>query len=355
MACRLLLGVAVAVVAADAFAPSAGLSTCRPARLRAVDGAKPRRAAWRAPTSVTMLFDPLISGVSTVASALFFFAYETRPSGDLMVEEHVDVVTKPSSIPGAGLGLFAARDLEAGAVLGTYPGRVWEAAAWLRYKGLTPADMLLGADERASLLQARQRTAEAYTWKLGKALEVDDGEDTQTAPGATCATQTYTASMVIDPTSASGDLYDTVPWIFNTFATLPTLLCRINEPGRGGDVNVVAEEGERSVSFVLERHVKAGEELLMDYGPYYDRTNYGVQKKEGQGASTSGPGTWSYAQLLEAVESGRVRHVTFSADGSRAKAEDVQGVEHTINNMTSDASILDTLTMRKVDVRVLPE
>jgi hypothetical protein len=47
--------------------------------------------------------------------------------------------------------------------------------------------------------------------------------------------------------------------------------------------------------------------------------------------------------------------VTFSADGSRAKAEDVQGVEHTINNMTSDAVILDTLTLRKVDVRVLPE
>ena len=47
--------------------------------------------------------------------------------------------------------------------------------------------------------------------------------------------------------------------------------------------------------------------------------------------------------------------MTFSADGSRAKAEDVQGVEYTITNMNSDAGILDTLALRKVHVRVLPE
>ena len=78
-----------------------------------------------------MSFDPLISGVSTVASAIFFFAYETRPSGDLAVDED-DVVARKSTIANAGLGLFAARDLEAGTVLGTYPGRLWRADAWVR-------------------------------------------------------------------------------------------------------------------------------------------------------------------------------------------------------------------------------
>ena len=67
---------------------------------------------------MAMAFDPLLSGVSTVTSAIFFFAYETRPSGDLAVAEEADVVAKTSTIPNAGLGLFAARDLEAGTVLG---------------------------------------------------------------------------------------------------------------------------------------------------------------------------------------------------------------------------------------------
>ena len=187
---------------------------------------------------VAMAFDPLLSGVSTVASALFFFAYETRPSGVLAVDEEADVVAKTSTIPNAGLGLFAARDLEAGTVLGTYPGRVWRADAWLRYKGLEPSDFLLDSAQKEKVQRERQRKAEAYTWKLGKEIDSeDDGDD----PGAPPATQTYTATVVIDPTSATGELSDAVPWVLDTFATLPTLLCRINEPGQGGDVNVVAE------------------------------------------------------------------------------------------------------------------
>jgi hypothetical protein len=322
--------VAAAVATADAFAPVggrpmpllplAGVATATP--IHSVGCAPPRRAAWRAPASVRMAFDPLISGASTVASALFFFALETRPSGEFTVDDD-SVVAKPSSIPGAGLGLYAARDLEAGAVLGTYPGRVWGAEAWLRYKGLTPAELLLDAEERAKIQQERQKKAEAYTWKLAKELESDEGTDAP--PGATPATQTYTASFVIDPTTATGDLQESVPWIFNTFATMPTLLCRINEPGRGGDVNVVAEEGERSVAFVVERDVKAGEELFLDYGPYYDRSNYGGEQKvrdavravldsalnqarqgQGQGAKSV---SWSYSEFVAAVEAGEMRQV----------------------------------------------
>jgi len=234
-----------------------------------------------------MVFDPILAGASTVASTLFFFAAETRPSGLLSVEIDVDVYTKQSTIPGAGLGLFAARDLQAGTVLGQYPGRIWGADAWLRYKGLTPSEILLEPAERERVQRVRQRTAEVYTWKLGKGFDPDDPSDRQSLevplidslPGATPGTKTYTADIVIDPTSATGELADAVPWILNSVSMIPTILCRINEPGRGGDVNVVAEEGEDSVAFVLERGVKEGEELFLDYGPYYDRSKYGGEAK----------------------------------------------------------------------------
>lgn len=124
-----------------------------------------------------MAFDPLIAGASTVASALYFFASETRPSGELAVSVDVDVVARQSSIAGAGLGLFAARDLEAGTLLGRYPGRIWGADAWLRYKGLTPDDFLLESAQRAQIQQERQTKAEKYTWKLGKGFDPDDPDD----------------------------------------------------------------------------------------------------------------------------------------------------------------------------------
>ena len=58
---------------------------------------------------------------------------------------------------------------------------------------------------------------------------------------------------------------------------IPTTLCRINEPPRGKDTNVVTEEDTtgRSVLFRLERDVVAGEELYIDYGLSYDRSRYG--------------------------------------------------------------------------------
>jgi hypothetical protein len=56
-----------------------------------------------------------------------------------------------------------------------------------------------------------------------------------------------------------------------------TALCRINEPPKGKDVNVVTEEDleTRTVTFFLERDVFEGEELHIDYGLTYDRSGYG--------------------------------------------------------------------------------
>ena len=67
-----------------------------------------------------------------------------------------------------------------------------------------------------------------------------------------------------------------------SFMKVPTTLCRINEPPRGKDVNVVTDEdrGARSVTFSLERDVFAGEELFIDYGLSYDRSAYGSGNEE---------------------------------------------------------------------------
>jgi hypothetical protein len=88
------------------------------------------------------LLEQVVCCFSTVTSAVGFYAYETRPSGDLAVHSG-DVQVKPSNVEGAGLGLFAARDLPAGTPLGSYPGCVWPARTWLQWKGILPRDMLL--------------------------------------------------------------------------------------------------------------------------------------------------------------------------------------------------------------------
>ena len=79
------------------------------------------------------------------------------------------------------------------------------------------------------------------------------------------------------------------------------------------------------MAFVVERDVKAGEELFLDYGPYYDRSNYGGEQKvrdavravldsalnqarqgQGQGAKSV---SWSYSEFVAAVEAGEMRQV----------------------------------------------
>ena len=259
-------------------------------------------------------------------------------------------------------------------MLGTYPGRVWSAATWLRFKGLQPGDLLLDTAERAKLQEERQRRAEVFTWKLGKEIDSDDG-DNAADPGATSASQAYTATFVLDPTDSGGQLLDNVPWVLNTFATVPTLLCRINEPGPGGDVNVVAEETDDSVRFLLERAVRAGEELFIDYGPFYVRSGYSplaapgrddkvrdavrkvldaaLQQQVAEGGR--GAARWDYAQFLLAVDAGKVVAVQFSADGSRCEAVDDADVRVEVDGLPPDSDILDMLAQRQVDVSVLPE
>ena len=104
------------------------------------------------------------------------------------------------------------------------------------------------------------------------------------------------SKYILDPTDTAGELQATVrggnpnvPGSVQLFEILwgnsiiikpvTTELCRINVPPRGYDVNVITEEDlqNRKVVMRLERTVKAGEELFMDYGLSYDRSRYNIK------------------------------------------------------------------------------
>jgi hypothetical protein len=156
---------------------------------------------------------------------------------------------KESLVPNAGLGLFLTQDLPGGTILGDYPGVV------------LPLTQHAGSGKLQTAPQS-----EGYIWRFG---------DNQ---------------FVIDPTDQDGMLQElcaggnpSTPlsvFLFSTilsFVKVPTTLCRINEPPKGRDVNVITEENlkERKVTFILERNCYAGEELYIDYGLSYDRSRYG--------------------------------------------------------------------------------
>jgi hypothetical protein len=154
-----------------------------------------------------------------------------------MVDPLQDIVIQDSTVPGAGLGLFAKTNLEKGTVLGTYPGAV------------------LPLQQNLDKL-AKYPPCEGYIWRFSD------------------------NKMVIDPTNAVGVLdpvcfggNPSMPgslWLFKNvlgkFVNADTALCRINEPPRGGDRNVVIDENldDRAVIFSLERDVSAEE--FFDYG-----------------------------------------------------------------------------------------
>jgi hypothetical protein len=168
-----------------------------------------------------------------------------RPRGDLIVNSDA-VRVAPSSVPGAGLGLYATQSMPRGTILGTYPG------------------VVLTLDQNLAKLR-QYPWCEAYIWRFSD------------------------NKMIIDPTDAMGNIQDytyggnpTTPGsllLCNTilqFFGKPTTLCRINEPPLGRDVNVCTQEDleKRTITFLLERDVFQSEELFMDYGVNYDRSRY---------------------------------------------------------------------------------
>lgn len=185
---------------------------------------------------------------SAVGAYVGLVALLDRPRGMLAVGQ-ADVQMAPSQVEGAGLGLYvAAKSLCKGTVLGTYPGVVMPLEQNLKKLYQYPC-------------------CEAYIWRFSD------------------------SKMLIDPTDAQGKLQDWTYggnpstlgslWICQNvlpFFNQPTTLCRINEPPVGRDVNVRTEEdlAKRCVTFIVERDVYQGEELFIDYGLTYDRSNYRV-------------------------------------------------------------------------------
>lgn len=172
-------------------------------------------------------------------------AYFDRPRGRLTIDA-LDVEAKESQVKGAGLGLYATKNMPEGTILGTYPGVV------------RPTNKYMQKYESAP-------DAGVYAWRF-----------------------TDNASF-IDPTDRNGSLSNyclggTGDFPFSYFLhenilkwKVPTLLSRINEPPiGGGGCNVRSEENlkTREVVFSLSRDVYAGQELFMDYGLSYDRSAY---------------------------------------------------------------------------------
>ena len=187
-----------------------------------------------------------IRAASAITTYFGFVAVTDRPRGQLLIDPTC-LEMKESSVPGAGLGLFVTKTLRQGTVLGTYPG------------------VVVPLPQNLNKLRAFPQ-CEGYTWRFS---------DNQ---------------FVIDPTNPQGEIEDVCrggnlsrPFsvtLFQTilrFVNVPTTLCRINEPPKGRDVNVVTTEdlASRTVTFALERDVYEGEELFIDYGLSYDRSRYG--------------------------------------------------------------------------------
>ena len=232
---------------------------------------RPRSSSSALAATTTVLSEPTLWGIRAASAAISyvgFVGYFDRPRGDLLVDSS-QVEIKDSTVKGAGLGLFARQNLPKGTILGAYPGV------------LVPLSQNLG--------------------KLRKYPECEAYVSTKTAQPKCSTWHTLTFvrrwqvwrfsdnAFVIDPTNEFGKVdsvcvggRDGLPgsqWLFrNVFRmSVPTTLCRINEPPLGKDVNVVTDEdmNNRFVNFSLERDVYAGEEFYLDYGLSYDRSMYG--------------------------------------------------------------------------------
>jgi hypothetical protein len=185
--------------------------------------------------------DPATAGPSlALALLLSLRLYERRPRGSLtpgLLE------VRPSLIAGAGRGCFAAVDIPAATILGTYPGR------------------LRSAHDYALKLAHSPHVAQ-YCWTIGDVAALDPTDER--------------GNLLENP---GVPLLESTPAVLNRgiFAPLakPTTLALINEPGAGGDVNTKVEIEGDQVYFITERLVAAGEEIYIDYGQTYDRSGYG--------------------------------------------------------------------------------
>lgn len=70
--------------------------------------------------------------------------------------------------------------------------------------------------------------------------------------------------------------------------------------------------------------------------------------------SSSSVSDWRYSDFFDAVSNDKVEKVTFSADGGKLMAVDIDGNRFKLDALPQDPDLLKTLTDHKVDVTVLP-
>lgn len=128
-------------------------------------------------------------------------------------------------------GVFAQRFIPAGTVVGAYPGFA-----------RPPAEMA--------------RKVQRHPGTKDYVFSVDDG-------------------WFLDPTDGKGRMRETKLWGF-----VQPHLAFVNEPMAGQTTNLSVEEGAGrfELLYVALSDISASQELLIDYGKYYDRTGYARTK-----------------------------------------------------------------------------
>jgi len=202
------------------------------------------KSAFSLPPLIDKLSPSLLQISSASAAYFSLVTYYDRPRGKLAVNSS-DLLVKQSQVNGAGLGLFVTKSLSAGTILGTYPG------------------VVLPLEKNLRKLEKYPR-CEGYIWRFTDNKFVIDPTDKTGLLENVCY-------------GGSSETFGSVFFMENILKlTTTTVLARINEPPLGMDCNVCSDEDleKRQVIFSIARDVVQGEELFMDYGLTYDRSNY---------------------------------------------------------------------------------
>jgi hypothetical protein len=235
-----------------------------------------------------------------LAAATVYFAYEKRPLGSVTTSL---VQLRKSTIPGAELGLFAKEIIPEGVVLGTFPGYVKDVGVALESKK--------DDDSRAA--------ARRYMWALS--------EDT-----------------VLDPTNEYGKLDLELSYLFG-LVKVNTMIARINEPSPGKDCNVFARMKGPVVEVVTERTIYAEEEIFIDYGRSYDRSDYSSSSSDAARAERESAAkrrreedemmTFQPIRASDDLESSKITTETSRPDGFISKLKEREKVYKSLDGILS--------------------
>mmetsp|Transcript_11398 Transcript_11398/g.20614 ORF Transcript_11398/g.20614 Transcript_11398/m.20614 type:complete len:214 (-) Transcript_11398:1736-2377(-) len=177
----------------------------------------------------------LVNFVSGLICSAGYIQWELRPRGELKRSIRSSLRVARSRVIPSELGLFASEFIPARTELGKYPGVVVNSTLWIQTK------------------YKIAKQSKDYVWNLESGL-------------------------IIDPTGFFGNINPYVSDIFGVYR-IPTDLARINEPNPGQPPNVYAFEHHDCVVFETLKDIQPNQdgtlpELLIDYGPFYDRSQY---------------------------------------------------------------------------------